>query len=411
MPLMMARRYLFSKKSHNAINIISAISVLGVAVGTMALVCVLSVFNGFRDLIGGLFTTFDPEIEVTAARGKFISETDTALLHIKSHPDVLTTSACLEDHALILFRGRPTVITLKGVDERFDSVTAIRTILYGDGYYRLSNAGVNYGIPGIGLAAQMGGIDYGSLQICAPRKGERVNLANPIESFNADEVNSPGVCFDVNQRKYDENYLIVPIEFARALFEQPGRITQLALRLRPGVDADRVQRELAEIGKGRLVVKNRFEQQEDVFNVMNIEKMMAYLFLTFILLVACFNIIGSVSMLIIDKRNDVTTLRHLGADDRLIFRVFLYEGRFITLLGATIGIVLGLSLCYAQQQFGMLRFGASAGSFIIDAYPVSVHLADVVIVFLTVLIVGFASVWYPVKFLSRRFLRPSPGMI
>lgn len=404
LPLMMARRYLFSKKKHNAINIISAISVAGVAVGTMALVCTLSVFNGFRDLIGSLFTTFDPQIEVTAAKGKFISVDDPVLKRLQSHPDVAAASAGLEDHALILFRGRPTVVTIKGVDEKYDSVTAIRSILYGNGSYRLQAGDVNYGIPGIGLAAQMGGIDYGSLQICAPRKGERVNMANPTESFNAGDIISPGVCFDVNQRVYDESYLLVPLRFAQELFEQEGRITQLEIRLRSGCNEDRVKRELQEAAEGKFIVSNRFEQQRDVFNVMNIEKLMAYIFLTFILLVACFNIIGSVSMLIIDKRTDVETLRHLGASDRLVFRVFLYEGRAIALLGAVIGTLLGLLMCWLQQEYGLIRLGGASGSFIIDAYPVSVHWLDVMAVFATVIVVGFASVWYPVKFLSRRFL-------
>lgn len=404
LPLFFARRYLFSRKRVAAVNIISAISVAGVAFGTAALLCTLSVFSGFHDLIGSLFTAFDPQIEVVPAQGKFATTDDPLLAKMRQLPDVEASSFCLEDNALILFRGRPTVIMVKGVDDDFERVTGIRSILYGTGTYQLHRAGINYGIPGIGLASTMGGIDYGTLQICAPRRGERINLANPTESINADDVTSPKVCFDVQQRRYDENYLITSLAFAQGLFEQPGCITGLEVKLKAGASVETVKKQMQQIGGDRFKVLNQFEQQQEVFNVMNIEKLVTYVFLTFILLIACFNIIGSVSMLIIDKRADVDTLRHLGASDRLIFRIFLYEGRIIALLGSIIGTILGLTLCWLQQEFGLIKLGGSANSFIIDAYPVSIHLLDVTIVFITVIIVSFASVWYPVKYLSRRFL-------
>lgn len=403
-PLLMARRYLFSKKSHNAINIISGISVGGVALATMALVCTLSVFNGFRDLIGSLYTAFDPQLEVVPAKGKFASAADPALQAVRKNGNVAVATECLEDNALILFKGRPTVIVLKGVADNFDRCTDIRGILYGEGSFVLRAGDVDYGIPGIGLAQQLGGVDYGSVPVCAPRKGERINTVNPAESFNTGELVSPRVTFSVSQRKYDENYLLAPLSFAQRLFEQEGRVTSLELRLKEGADVEAVKRELQAAVGDRFAVKDRMEQQEEIFGIMNIEKLMAYFFLTFILLVASFNIIGSLSMLIIDKRADVATLRHLGADDRLIVRIFLLEGRLISLLGAVIGVVLGLLLCYLQQTFGLLRLGGEAGNFIIDAYPVSVHLADIAVVFLTVIAIGFCSVWYPVRHLSKRLL-------
>lgn len=404
LPLFFARRYLFSRKRVAAVNIISAISVAGVAFGTAALLCTLSVFSGFHDLIGSLFTAFDPQIEVVPAQGKFATTDDPLLAKMRQLPEVEASSFCLEDNALILFRGRPTVIMVKGVDDDFERVTGIRSILYGTGSYQLHRAGINYGIPGIGLASVMGGIDYGTLQICAPRRGERINLANPTESINADDVTSPKVCFDVQQRRYDENYLITSLAFAQNLFEQPSCITGLEVKLKAGASVESVKKQMQQIGGDRFKVLNQFEQQQEVFNVMNIEKLVTYVFLTFILLIACFNIIGSVSMLIIDKRADVNTLRHLGASDRLVFRIFLYEGRIIALLGSVIGTVLGLTLCWLQQEFGLIKLGGSANNFIIDAYPVSIHLLDVALVFITVIIVGFASVWYPVKYLSKRFL-------
>lgn len=398
LPLFMASRYLFSRKRVGAINIISGISVAGVAFSTAALLCTLSVFNGFRDLIGSLYTTFDPPIEVVPSQGKFATADDPVLQQMQQINGVKAVSFCLEDHALILFRGKPTVIILKGVDDHYDQVTGIRSILYGTGQYALHRGTLNYGIPGIGLAQIMGGIDYGTLQICAPRKGERINLANPGQSFNADDLTSPQVCFNVNQRKYDENYLITSLRFAQGLFEQPGCVTSMEVNVEPGADVQRIKSQMQQLAGTRFKVLDQFEQQQEVFSVMSIEKTIAYLFLTFILLVACFNIIGSVSMLIIDKRNDILTLRHLGASERSIFRVFLYESRFIALLGAVIGISIGLVLCWLQQSFGFIRMGGENSNFIIEAYPVSIHLTDVALVLATVIVVGFASVWLPIKY-------------
>lgn len=403
-PLFVAWRYLFSKKSHNAINIISIISVVGVALSTMALVCTLSVFNGFRDLIGGLYTAFDPELEVMPSKGKFAAADDSLLLRIKAHPDVAVATECLEENALILFQGHPMVFSLKGVGENFDSCTNIRSILAGDGEYMLNAGGVNYGIPGIGLAQQLGGFDYGKVPVCALRKGERINTINPSESFTTGDLFSPGVVFHVSQRQYDDSYMLCSLAFAQELFEQKGQISSLELRLKEGADVEKVKKELRAIVGERFKVYDRIEQQQDMYAVMEIEKMVAYFFLTFILLVACFNIIGSVSMLIIEKRSDMEVLRHLGADEQMLRHIFLYEGRLIALLGAVIGVVLGLALCYAQQEFGLLRLGDSSGTFIIDAYPVSVHLLDVLLVLITVIVVGFCAVWYPVRHLSKRLL-------
>ena len=403
-PFFVARRYLFSKKSHNAINVISAISVAGIAFATTALVCTLSVFNGFHDLIGSLYTTFDPQLAVTPAKGKFIEAPDDATAKIKADGDVAVVTQCLEDQALVLFSGQPLVVTLKGVDDSFDECTDIRNILYGNGSYLLHAADVDYGIPGIGLAYQFGGTDYGSLTICAPRKGERINMANPSDNFNAEQLVSPGVIFDVHQRKYDENYILSSLAFAQKLFEQPGKITSIELKLREGANETRVKERLRAALGPNYAVLDRMEQQQEVFGIMNIEKTIAYLFLTFILLVACFNIVGSISMLIIDKRDDVGTLRNLGVDERRIVRIFLFEGRLISAMGAVIGVSVGLLLCWIQQEFGVISLGNGGENFIVQAYPVSIHVTDILLVFATVLVVGFASVWYPVRYLSKRLL-------
>ena len=405
LPFFVARRYLFSRKRISAINLVSAISVVGVAFGTAALLCPLSVFNGFHDLIGSLYTAFDPEVKIVAAKGKSFAADDPALEAVRRLPEVEAASASYTDNALILFRGNPQVITLKGVDDHFERVTGIRSILYPEnGTYQLESAGLSYGIPGIGLASMMGSVDYGSIQICAPTRGERINLANPAASFNAEDLYSSGVCFAVSQKQYDEAYMIAPLAFAQRLFEHEGTLTSLELKLKPSADPEQALRRIRQTLGSGFKALNRAEQQEDTFNVMNIEKTMAYFFLTFILLVACFNIVGTVSMLMIDKRADVVTLRSLGADEGLIFRIFLCEGSMISFLGAVAGTLLGLLICYLQQTFGLLSLGGSSGNFIIDAYPVSIHPSDVVIVFFTVLIVGFLAVLYPVKYLTRRFL-------
>ena len=406
-PFFIARRYLFSKKSTNVINVISGISVIGVAVATMALVVTLSVFNGFSDLVASLFTAFDPQIEVTPCEGKTVAADDSTLTAIRQLPEVEVSTECVEDMALVAFHGRQAVVTLKGVDDNFDQLTHIREILYGDGTFELHAADLSYGILGIGLAERLGtGYRFNEpLMVYAPRREGQLAMGDPADGFISDELYSPGVLFSVMQAKYDRNYVIAPIAFARQLFDQQGMVSSLELRLKSGSNFDAVKRKIEEIAAGRFYVKDRYEQQDDTFRIMKIEKLMAYIFLTFILVVACFNIIGSLSMLIVDKRDDVVTLRNLGATEKQITQVFLFEGRLISLMGAVIGIAVGLLLCWMQQTFGIIALGSSAGSFIVDSYPVSVHPTDVILVFFTVVVVGFLSVWYPVRYFSRRLLK------
>lgn len=405
-PFFVARRYLFSKKSHNAINIISTISALGIAVATMALVCVLSVFNGFRELIGGLYSTFDPQIEITPAKGKLMPANHPKLQKIKDIEAVADASATYQEQALILFVGNPVVVTVKGVDDHFASVTGLDSIVYGpSGQHErmtaLSAAGVHYAIPGFGLATKMG-LDFDQIQICAPRRGERINLAAPQESFNVDFVFSSKKYFQVNQRSYDEDYLLTSLAFAQNLFEHPGEISALELKLKPGADEVAVMKEIEALSDGEFVVKDRMMQHEDMFRVMKIEKLMAWIFLTFIVVVACFNLIGSVSMLIIDKQANMDTLHALGLTLKDTTRIFLIESRLITLIGATLGIGLGLLACWLQKQYGFISLGGAGNNFIVNAYPVSVHATDIVVTFVSVIVAGSLTVWYPVRLLCRR---------
>ena len=311
-----------------------------------------------------------------------------------------------EENAMVQYKERQTMAVIKGVEDNFEQLTAIDSLLYGTGKFVLNDSVVDYGILGVELMSELGtGIQFvDPLQVYAPKRNARVNMANPAASFNSDYLFSPGAVFIVNQQKYDARYILTSLGFARRLFDYDTEVSAIEIKLKPGSNIDAVEKKMEEILGERFVVQNRYEQQADVFRIMEIEKFISYLFLTFILAIACFNVIGSLSMLILDKRDDVETLRNLGAGDQLITRIFLFEGRMISVFGASIGIVLGLLLCFLQQKFGLISVGGGNGSFVVDAYPVSVHLTDVLLVFVTVIAVGFLSVWYPVKYLSRRLL-------
>lgn len=402
-----ARRYMFSKKSVGAINVISFISVAGVAVGTMALVIVLSVFNGFHDLVASLFTNFDPQIEVVPVKGKTVNADAPELDRIRHLDFVDVATDVVEDQAIAVYGDRQRMVTVMGVDENFDQLTNISDILYGDGDFTLRVANLYFGVPGIRLAQDLGlgarWADY--LKIYAPvRRGQLTDLDTPTDGFVVDSLLSPGVVYAVNQNKYDRDRIITSIYFARQLFDQDGMLSSLQLRLKPGTDLSTAKREIKAAAGEKFRVLDRFEQQADTFRIMQIEKVLAYVFLTFILIVACFNIISSLSMLIIDKKNDINTLHNLGANDRQIRSIFLYEGRIISAVGALIGIGLGLALCGLQQVFGFVKMGESSGTFIVNAYPVSVHYWDVLVVFITVILIGWAASWIPARRLRKQIL-------
>lgn len=404
-PFYIARHYLFSKKSTNAINVISAISVIGVAVATMAMVIVLSVFNGFQDLVASFFTNIDPQLKVVPVMGKTAPADDPILTKIKANAHVAVATECVEDQALAIYHGRQSMVTVMGVEDNFRQLTDFDQVLRGDDDFMLHAANLQYGILGVRLAQNLDmGYDWdGFLSLYAPmREGQYDPMVSP--GFVVDSVMSPGVLFNVMQGRYDKGYIIVSIEMARNLFGQQGRLSSLELRLKPGCNVGSAKKQLAQLAQGRYKVLDRYEQQADTFKIMNIEKLMAYLFLTFILVVACFNIISSLLMLIIDKKNDVVTLRNMGATNHQITQIFLFEGRLISLMGALLGIGIGLLLCGLQQQFGLVSLGGSAGTYIVDAYPVSVHYIDVLFIFLTVIAVGWLSSWYPVRYMSKRLL-------
>ena len=407
-PFYIARRYLFSKKSHHAINVISGVSVCGVALATLAMVCTLSVFNGFQDLVATMFTAFDPEIKITAANGKVFDSQDERIQLLRDLPEIEVFSESLEDNAMVQYKGRQAMVVIKGIEDNFNQLTAIDSILYGRGEWILRDEVVDYAVPGIELVSVLGtGIRFlDPLEVYAPKRGAKINVANPSTSFESSYLHSSGLVFAVNQQKYDASYILTSLSFARDLFQYETEVSSIELRLVADADIKEVKKDIKRMLGNDFLVQDRYEQQADTYRIMEVEKLISYVFLSFILLIACFNVIGSLSMLIIDKRNDVVTLRNLGADDQLVSRVFLFEGYMITFFGALIGVGLGLILCFIQQEFGIIPLGSgdSAGAFVVDAYPVSVYAIDVILVLITVLVTGFLSVFFPVRYLTRRLL-------
>ena len=405
-PFHIAKRYIFSKKSHHAINIISGISVLGVTVSTAALICILSVFNGFEGMVANLFTAFDPHLKVVPAEGKYIDSSLSPLHAVRSLPEVHAAVDVIEDKALVSSKNGQQMVTVKGVDDHFLEVGEFSDILVGDGVLDLHAVDVNYGVFGVNVLTSLGlTVDFEEpVKVYAPKKGEKINLSNPMNDFRQAELFTPHVAFMVMQSKYDSHYVITSLAFARDLFDKEGEQTALELYLKPDADVGDVRKSVEKELGGSFRVLDRYEQQSDTFKIMEVEKLISYIFLTFILLIASFNVIGSLSMLIIDKRDDIRTLHNLGASNKDISRIFLLEGWLISLSGAFLGLLLGIGLCLIQQQYGVLKFGAAAGSYIVDAYPVQVKVTDVLVVFLTVSVIGLLSVLYPVHHFSKKQL-------
>ncbi|MDR2621750.1 MAG: ABC transporter permease [Dysgonamonadaceae bacterium] len=402
-PFYIAKRYLFSKKSHNAVNIISIAAICGVAVATMATVCTMSVLNGFRGLVTEMFSAFDPELKITPVKGKAFNPDTVIFRDVYALPDIDLIAGSLEDNVMINYRGRQGLAILKGVDDNFVSLADFASTLI-DGDTILKNEVNDFALLGLGIANNIG-VNTGfvfPMEIDAPKRNVKVNLSNPIASINREYVYIGGV-FRVNQAIYDENYIIAPIRLARDLFDYEKEVSAMEIKLKVGASVKETQAKIQKILGDDFYVKDRYQQQEDTFKMINIEKWVTFLILSFILLIAAFNIIGSLSMLIIDKQADVITLRNLGADNRLISGIFLFEGWLISAFGAVTGIVLGLMLCFGQQHFGWLRLG-TGDNFSVTAYPVIVSASDLLFILITVLVIGFFSVLYPVRYLAKKWL-------
>ncbi|NDV96840.1 ABC transporter permease [Dysgonomonas sp. 521] len=379
------------------------ISVCGIAVATMALVCALSIFNGFTDVVARTFSAFDPELQISPVKGKVFDPTGTKIEQVKALPEIAFTSESLEENALIKFADRQEPIVLKGVSPGFEKMANIDRLII-DGSFTLREGDVENGVIGAGLAMFLG-VRAGFIEpveLYVPKRNERINLANPSTAFTQSEAFVRGV-FALNQQKYDDQLFIVSIDLARELLRYEKEISSLDIKVKDGYDIDKVHSKIKSIlGDEGLVVKNRFEQQADLYRMVNVEKWVTFLILSIILIIAVFNVVGSLTMLIIEKDEDVRILKSLGANNKLITRIFLFEGWLITLVGAISGLVIGLIICLLQQHFGLLKLGSTPGAFVIDAYPVSVQAWDIVLIFITVNIIGFLAVIYPVNNLRKR---------
>jgi ABC-type lipoprotein release transport system permease subunit len=380
------------------------VAICGVAVATMATVCTLSVFNGFQGLVSDMFSFFDPELKITPVMGKVFDPTGDKFLEMRSLPEIAAVSEALEDNVFIRYNDRQTPAILKGVSGNFDEVVPIKNILlYGE--FKLKDEVNNYTILGAGLANNLGiyaGFIY-PLEVYTLKRKVQVNLANPMASLNQDYVYIGGI-FMVDQPVYDENYLIVPLDLAKELFDYENETSSLEIKLKAGVDVNRVKENIRTMIGDDYFVKDRYEQQEEAFKMVSVEKWVSFLMLCFILSIAAFNIIGTLSILIVDKQADIATLRNLGANNKLISRIFLFEGWLISAVGAVSGIIFGTLLCLGQQYFGWIRLGAE-GTFAISAYPVVIEWSDLGLTLFAVLTIGFLAVLYPVRYLSGKWLK------
>jgi lipoprotein-releasing system permease protein len=396
-----AKRYLFAKKSRNAINIISAVSVAGVTVGTMALIIILSVFNGLEKMVMAIFNTVDPDIKITAAEGKtFIADTSRLKL-LANVNGVSCYSLSLEENALLKYGERQCIATIKGIDDSYVMVTNIDSSMFDGEFILRSDKGRLYAIPGAGVAQYLGlRVNFiAPLNIFVPRRTGNTSL-NAENSFNKKYIFPSGI-FQV-EKEYDSKYVYVPIEFARELTEIEEGVSSIEIKFTGGTDPGSVQKNIGKIfGKG-FIVQNRYEQQEIFYKVMRSERLAIFFILTLILIIASFNIIGSLTMLIIEKERDIEILKSLGADNNLIRKIFIFEGWLISIIGAVAGIILGFVICWLQQTYGLVKL--QGNSLIMDTYPVVMKLKDFFVVSGTVLLIGYWAAWYPVRFLTKKFL-------
>jgi len=396
-----AKRYLFAKKSRNAINVISAVSVTGVAVGTMALIIVLSVFNGLEEMVSNIFNTFDPDIKITAIRGKsFIPGSDRLKL-LSEVKGVDCFSLVIEENAILEYGDRQNIATIKGVDSSYVKVSGIDSTMWEGEFILEAENGRPYAVPGVGVAQTLGiGINFITpLNIIVPRKDGGTTLS--VENSLRNNYILPSGIFEI-EKEYDSKYVYVPISFARVITEIPEGVTSVEVKFSGEGDPEAIQRKIASIFNEGFRVQNRYEQQEIFYKVMRSERLAIFFILTLILIIASFNIIGSLTMLIIEKERDIKILRSLGADNTLIRNVFIFEGWLISIIGASVGLLLGFLICWAQQTFGLVRLQSS--SLIMDAYPVVIKLKDFIVVPVTVLLIGYWAAWYPVRFLTKKYL-------
>ena len=400
-----ARRYLFSKKSHNIINVISGISLVGVAVCTMALVIVLSVFNGFDDLIKSMFSNFDPDIKITPSQGKVLEPQDDKLAAALQLDCIDVACETLEENVLLEYDKHQNPGIVKGVPETYPQLTGVDSLVI-NGTFILDDGHRPMAVVGAGLAYYLSvNINFLSpVFIYVPKRNGRISM-NPERAFSKSYIYPSGV-FAI-QQEIDTRYMLVPLDFARKLLEYSTQASAIEIKLKPSTNTDKARDLIAQTVGPEYVVRTQYQQHELLYKVMKSEKFAIYLILTFILLIGSFNMIGSLAMLIIDKKNDIKTLSHIGLSKQGIRRIFASEGRLISIGGAVVGLLLGLLVCWLQQTFGFLKLD-SMGSFVISNYPVKMMWTDFVLVLVTVVGIGLLASWYPIRLFTKRYLSDFP---
>ena len=391
LPLKIACRYLVSKKGHQAVNIISIIAVCGVVVSTAALICVLSVFNGFRGLIMGKLAMLDPQVAITATMGKTINDADSVIDVVSNIQGVERAVPVIEDQALAVYAQLQMPVRLKGVPDDYNTTNGMDSVIV-DGEWKLRDQVSQFAVVGAGPAVRLCVRPefLGMVHLYAPQRQGRVNIANPMGAFRQDSLFVSGI-FQLQQNSYDADLIYVPLDMARDLFDYDTQATQIEVKLAPGASEQQVMRFISSALGDTFQVKNRLMQQSEAYRLVNIEKWMAFLLLAFILVIATFNVISTLSLLIIEKDDSIATLRALGAHDRQISRIFVLQGWLITLVGAVTGVVIGLILCLCQYHFGWLRLSGDPANMIVSAYPVEVQWTDVLVTLALVAVVGLLT--------------------
>ncbi len=402
-PFYIAKRYLVSKKSRNAINVISFISILGVATGTAALIIILSVFNGFDDLLKKLYNSFDPDIKISAAKGKTFEPDENIINALNTADFIEIYSLCLEENAMLEYGQKQVVATIKGVDENYKTVTGLDSMII-KGNYELFYNNIPLAIAGQGIAYNLE-LDTDlvePLKVYIPSRSAefRGNFQDATGSINEALVYTSGI-FTI-QQEYDTKYLIIPLSTARELLEYENNVSTIEIKLKKGANIENAVSYLQSNLGESFEIKDRNKQHEYAYKVMQTEKWFIFMILVFILLIASFNVIGSLTMLIIDKKQDIQILKSLGADNKTIRNIFFLEGLFISFLGAIVGLIIGGLICWLQIEFGLVKLGNS-GAFIIENYPVLIKLSDFFSVMITVLLIGILASWYPVRYITKKF--------
>lgn len=397
LPFFIAKRYLISKKSHNAINIISGISVAGICIGTMALIIVLSAFNGLSDLVQSLYNSFDADIAITVKQGKTFNLDSLQIQSLKKINGVAYYTEVMEGNALLKFNDKQCIATIKGVSEDFEKMNSFDSIVR-EGEFNLSQNNIVIG-KGISYKLQNGPDDaFTPISIYAPKRGN-------ISTFDADgglnELKTyPAGAFSIND-EFDDKYVVMNIKKARELFDYTNEVTSVELGLKKNVDKEKVQQQVSLILGEKFEIKNRQQQNAVLYKTLKSEKLWTFIILVFILIIGTFNVIGSLTMLIIEKKKDISILHNMGADIQLIRKIFLLEGMLITIIGAALGLIIGTFICWLQIKFSLVCF---TEGYVADAYPIKLQVLDFIMIFGVVLLIGFFASWYPVRVFTKRHI-------